>query len=208
MATIDDGKFFRDIRLSLFSGSLEQPQVDGINAMLASCRSPDGAFLEDMHWSAYKFGTAYLETGKTMQPINEYGGPVYFKRMYDIEGDRPDKARELGNLTPGDGVLFHGRGYVQLTGRRNYRVLGERIAVDLEVDPDKALEAETAARIMTIGMREGLFTGRKLGDYFPPDGQPQWVEARRIINGLDRAHDVAAYAQMFYSAFQASLAAA
>lgn len=208
MATIDDGKFFTGIRGSLFGGTLTQSQVDGINAILAACRNPAGEFLEDLHWSAYKFGTAYLEVDRTMQPINEYGGPVYFKRMYDIEGDRPDVARQLGNLNPGDGNLFHGRGYVQLTGRRNYRVVGDRIEVDLENNPDRALEPEIAAKVMTIGMAEGIFTGRKLGDYFPPGGQPQWVEARRIINGLDRAHDVAAYAQSFYASLQAALLAA
>ena len=62
---------------------------------------------------AYVLATTNLETGYTMRPINEFGGNAYFKKMYDIKGDRPSKARELGNLSPGDGIKYHGRGYVQ-----------------------------------------------------------------------------------------------
>jgi hypothetical protein len=54
-------------------------------------------------------------------------------------------------------------------------------------------------------MREGLFTGRKLGDYFPTDGHPAPVDlaegfrnARRIINAMDRAALIAGYAVDFY----------
>jgi len=50
------------------------------------------------------------ETASTMQPIKEIGNAAYFKRMYDIEGARPAKARELGNIHPGDGAKFCGMG--------------------------------------------------------------------------------------------------
>ncbi|WP_337739427.1 hypothetical protein [Agrobacterium vitis] len=48
-------------------------------------------------------------------------------------------------------------------------------------------------------MTEGWFTGRKLSDYFTPSSS-DWVNARKIINRLDRAQDIAGYAKAFNSA--------
>ena len=49
-----------------------------------------------------------------------------------------------GSRQSGDGFRFRGRGYLQLTGRSNYRVAGRQIGVDLENNPDLATEPETA----------------------------------------------------------------
>ncbi|HEV3241811.1 MAG TPA: hypothetical protein VGY14_00920 [Methyloceanibacter sp.] len=96
-----------------------------------------------------------------MQPIHENGGPMYFLSMYDKDGDRPKVAARLGNAEKGDGVRFHGRGYVQLKGRTNYRKAGKLVDLDLLGDPNLARSA---------GMEAGLFTTKKFGDYFntPP----------------------------------------
>jgi hypothetical protein len=47
-------------------------------------------------------------------------------------------------------------------------------------------------------MERGLFTGKKLSDYFN-DKKTDWRNARRIINGLDKADTIARYAQNFYN---------
>ena len=47
-------------------------------------------------WVAYALATTFHETAATMQPVMEYGGPAYFKRMYDPEGARPKVAKALG----------------------------------------------------------------------------------------------------------------
>ena len=48
----------------------------------------------------------------------------------------PPKAKELGNTEPGDGWRYRGGGFLQTTGRENYRVLGKMIGVDLEANPE------------------------------------------------------------------------
>lgn len=161
---------------------------------------------------AYGLGTAYHETAHTMEPVHEYGGPAYLTRMYDIRGNRPAKARELGNLTPGDGVKFAGRGFVQLTGRSNYvRASAKLRAVGFDVDllanPDLAMRPDIAAAIMVYGMIEGWFTGRDLADDLLEDGpstRAQFAASRDIINGTDKADLIAGYAVDFQTGLLAA----
>ena len=193
-ASLNRSAFFDAVREKPFGGRLSQGQVDGMNAILDAC--PPDLSTDRL---AYCLATPVVETARTMQPIKEYGGASYFRRMYDIQGERPAKARELGNLTPGDGALFCGRGYVQLTGRSNYQRATTRLRTlgyltptdDLEKTPDLAMRPDVAAAILFVGMGEGWFTGRKLSDYFTT-GRADAVEARRIINGQDRAVEIAA----------------
>lgn len=138
-----------------------------------------------------------------MQPIGEYGGNAYFLRRYDISGPNPAKARELGNFAVGDGARFKGRGYVQLTGRANYRRAEAELGLPLLLDPDLALQPDVAAKIMRRGMTEGWFTGRTLGSLPPIATFEQFKRARRIINGMDRAAEIAAYAMEFQDALVA-----
>lgn len=190
-------KFFQMVRAAF--GQLEQSQVDGFNALLKAM----GEARWPVAWAAYGLATAWHEVARTMQPIKERGGPIYFRRMYDIQGDRPSKARQLGNLTPGDGAKYAGRGFVQLTGRTNYEKAGEHLGVDLVGNPDLALGCDVASRILLWGMESGAFTGKGLKDYLPIDGEAgheAFKQARRIINGQDKADKIAKEAIAFQSA--------
>lgn len=189
--------FYAGVRLSLFGSSLSQSQVNGMEAVLDQA----GKTFIDPRWLAYMLATAFHETGQTMQPIHERGGTDYFFRMYDPKGQRPKVAADLGNTQSGDGVRFAGRGLVQLTGRRNYTTFSKLVGVDLVANPDAAMQDAIAVKIMFEGMERGLFTGKKLADYFTPKSS-DWVSARKIINGLDRANDIANYAKRFYDALQ------
>lgn len=191
--------FFTAIRSSKALGpSLTSDEVSGCEAILAACAGFPAS------WAAYALATAVVETASTMQPIKEMGGTAYFRRMYDIEGARPAKARELGNLTPGDGARYCGRGYVQLTGRANYAKAEAALGVPLVADPDLALKADVAATIMRRGMQEGWFTGKSLSSYLPAEADiHNFTNARRIINGQDRAIEIAGYALEFQSALKA-----
>lgn len=128
------------------------------------------------------------------RPIEEIGGPKYFHRMYDIEGDRPEVARDLGNLEPGDGIRFRGRGFIQLTGRANYRGYGRALGVDIENNPDLACEDDWAVKILVkYSVDHGLdvWADRawKTTDdaQFPEDFCLRKI--RRLVNGGLRHYD-------------------
>jgi predicted chitinase len=75
----------------------------------------------------------------------EYGGSLDF-RKYDLKF-APKKARELGNIKIGDGARYKGRGYIQLTGRYNYKRAGQALGLPLEQNPELAEKPEIAAKI-------------------------------------------------------------
>ncbi len=189
--------FFAAIRKSLFGGSLQPGQVERVEILLDAIERADWP----LAYAAYAFGTAHHETAK-WQHLKELGGSTYFTRMYDKTGERPKVAATLGNTEVGDGARFAGRGFVQLTGRANYRKAGTAIGIDLIKEPQRAEEPAIAARLLIWGMETGAYTGKACRDYLdktPPD----YVGARRIINGTDRASMVAGYAREFAAALMA-----
>lgn len=72
-------------------------------------------------------------------------GKNYF-RKYDIKYN-PRQAQSLGNTRPGDGQRYHGRGYIQLTGRSNYQMAGDALGIDLINKPELAAKPDIAAQI-------------------------------------------------------------
>lgn len=89
-----------------------------------------------------------------------------------------------------------GRGYVQITHLSNYSKFGELLKIDLVANPDLALNKDISYKIASLGMREGLFTGKKLSDYIN-ENKTDFLNARKIINGLDRAADIEKIAKAF-----------
>ena len=187
---VDHTRFFNAYRSAY--GRLSQATVNGLE-LLGRNMVEDGE-LKSVQWAAYMLATVKHECANRWMPITEYGRRDYFDK-YEA-GTR--LGRRLGNTEPGDGYRFRGRGYVQITGRANYARMTEALALgddeDLVRDPDQALRPVIAYRIMSLGMRKGLFTGRKLADYINDDGC-DYKEARRIINGQDQAELIAGYAE-------------
>lgn len=173
--------FFDNVR-SLFAGRLNQSQVDGLNALLDAV---NGCRINE---AAYMLATAYHETARTMQPIGEYGKG----RKYDY-GKRLKMSRQPYSDTQ---AIFYGRGYVQLTWYENYDKAGRLLGIDLLNKPELALDAAIAARIMREGMLDGWFTGKKLANYVGLR-TANYVGARYIINGRDKAEQIAAQAVVF-----------
>lgn len=138
--------------------------------------------------AAYVLGTAWHESGR-FQYMREIWGPTPAQKRYEGRKD-------LGNTVAGDGKKFMGRGFVQITGRRNYTDWGRRLGLDLLKEPQLAERPEIAARIIVEGMQLGTFTGKKLSDYVTLQVS-DFTSARRIVNGLDKAALIAGYAREF-----------
>lgn len=198
----DYGKFFDHLRKTNVLGpKISETEFSGCTAIILACQAARWG----ISWTSYSLATSYIETAMTMQPIKELGGTAYYMRMYDITGRRPEKARELGNLTPGDGAKYPGMGYVQMTGLANYRKATKKLQalgfnVDLVANPELAMRPDIAAAIMVMGMSEGWFTTRKLADDLPvrgPGSLRQFVLSRDIINGKDRDDEIASVAMVF-----------
>jgi len=174
--------FFERVSLTLFDGKLAAKPKAGLTAILDGWEK----WLPkvDDRWIAYAFATAHHETDRTIGPIREYGR---------------GKGRKYGLPDPATGQTYYGRGLVQLTWKDNYAKCAKLLKVDLVNQPDLALDLANAVPIMLLGMRDGLFTGRKFADYFSPTVE-KWVDARAMINGRDRAQLIADYAKRYYAA--------
>ncbi len=152
---------------------------------------------------AYLLATSKHETGHTFDPVEEANWlswnarKKYYEEMYDPVLGKDEKrrkmARENENTQKGDGAKYFGRGFVQLTWKRNYRRMKEKFNVDFVNNPALALEHEWAMKILIYGSEEGIFTGKKLSDYIS-DTTTDYVNARRVINGTDKASLIADYA--------------
>lgn len=131
---------------------------------------------------AYVLATTQWETAQTFKPVRE--------AFWCNEEWRRCNFRYYP---------YYGRGYVQLTWQQNYARYGEILGIDLVADPDRAMEPRVALFILVHGFKTGAFTGRRLADYIDRERR-DFINARRCINGSDRAHEIARLAEKFLQA--------
>ncbi len=100
--------------------------------------------LTNVNMISAALGTIRAET-EGFVPISEL--PSHFNTL---PGQAAFSAYEykLGNKNPGDGARYRGRGYVQLTGRDNYKKYGEVLDIPLTDNPDSACAPEIAACLL------------------------------------------------------------
>lgn len=166
--------FFERIGHALFGGKLTKTQVDGITRILDYREARYPKMTDDQF--AYLLATVKWETAHTMIPVREMGGERYLKTK--------------------EYYPWVGEGLVQVTWESNARKFGAKKPGDL-------MNWSIALHAVFAGMVKGMFTGKKLSDYIT-DGRADYVGARRIINGTDRAKLIARFAQAFRDALRQS----
>jgi len=181
---IDKVKFYERLRTVKLFTKLTQLQVDSIDAILNEI---DKQGITDIRQMAYIFATAYWEAHNPkkpdlrLTPMREFGGETYLKsKKY---------------------YPYFGRGFSQLTWHYNYKKEGARLGLDLLNNPDLILDVPVAANSHVYCMRHGSYTGKKLSDYIN-DKTCDYQNARRIVNGKDKATEIASIAQKFETCLQ------
>ncbi len=132
---------------------------------------------------AYILATVDHETNGSFQPVEE----GYYL------GESAAAYQKTLHYYP-----YYGRGYVQLTWAENYHKYSALTGLDLLNQPDWVMRPEVSLFILIDGMKRGVFTGRGLDD-FTTASRLDFVEARRIINGKDRAEEIASLADSWLS---------
>lgn len=182
-----------------FNGKMNDTQAECLNGFVSAWLIYNNVLGKNVpiSWLAYVLATTYHETAFTMEPIEECGKGV---------------GHSYGEPDPVTGQTYYGRGYVQLTWKDNYQNAQDHVVdfrtmkcdVPLVMQPDLAMTPWVAAQIAIIGMSEGWFTGKKLSDYLT-EYSTDYVNARRIINGTDKAQTIAAYAEEVEAAIKLAL---
>lgn len=147
------------------------------NLIIKTCK--DHGLLRNQ--AAYVLATTEWETARTFQPVKE---------AYWVKNAEAWRKKNL-RYWP-----WYGRGFVQLTWEENYIRAGKALGLDLTTNPDKVMEPVVSAEILVRGMKEGWFTGKKLSDYITLK-QSDFLNARRIVNAMDKASDIAALARKY-----------
>ncbi len=181
---IDRVKFYQELRNKKLFKTLTQLQVDSIDAILNECELQG---VDDIRQVAYILATPYHECYNPkkpetrLTPITEYGSKAY------LEGKKY--------------YPYIGRGFSGLTWEDNYRKEGKRLNLDLVNSPDLILDIPVAANSHVWCLTHGTYTGKKISDYIN-DKKCDFVNSRRVINGKDKAEEIAAIAQKFLTCLQ------
>jgi putative chitinase len=133
--------------------------------------------LTRLQYLAYMLATVKWETAGTMQPVREMGGEKYLrsKKYYPWVGE----------------------GLVQVTWEANHRKFGATA-------PGQLLTWPQCLVPLFDGMLKGMFTGKKLSDFL--DSQPpDFLHARRIINAMDKAAQIASSAEAIFAALKSAV---
>lgn len=167
---------FDKVKFTLFGGKLTQEQVNGINTILDEAHKIG---ITDKRQLAYILATVHHETGKQFRPIKEFGGEKYLltKAYYP----------------------YYGRDLCQTTWKANYEKVKKFSGIDVVTHPELIGQMPLAAQVCVMFMSKGWYTGKKLSDYFN-DTKEDWISARKIINGKDKAELIAGYGKEFLSA--------
>lgn len=140
----------------------------------------------------YILPTAWWESAGTMHPVKE---------AYWLSEDWRKKHLRY--------YPWYGRGLIQTTWEDNYIAMWKELGLEGPVNPDAFLEWDVALPALFVGMQKGMYTGRDLDDYIDlidegdDEDAREMRAARRIVNGTDKASEIAKLGLKFEKALKA-----
>lgn len=155
------------------------------NAELAKERIGEAFRATSLHYKAHiacGLATVQWENNHTFEPVKEVN---WLSESW--------RKKNLGYYP------FYGRGYAHITWERNYDLYAGVMGLDLVDDPELALRHDVSLFVLARGMKSGDFTGRRLEEYITRN-KMKFVNARRVINGENKAHEIAALAEEYMDA--------
>ena len=111
--------------------------------MIGQCAHESGGFSRRVESLFYTTPERLMAVWPTRFPSRSSALP-FVRNSQGLANNVYANRNGNGNTASGDGFRFRGRGYLQLTGRDNYRNFGARVGIDLEADPERAAEPATA----------------------------------------------------------------
>lgn len=149
---------------------------------------------------SYIIATAFHES-RFGEYMTEIGSNSYF----DKYKAGTTLGNQLGNTEENDHIIYKGRGFVQITGRANYKKYQDILGLPLLNNPEiVANDFDIAAYIIVHGMVNGVFTGKKLSSYIN-SYKIDFYNARRTVNGTDKAELIKSYADKVFSFYKEEL---
>lgn len=202
--------FYGIIRENLFRGKLTQGVVDTLGSIVDTYYAHYMPTADPEHL-AYILATAYHESYHRSK--NPDWNPVRegFAKSNEAAIAVVTKMYEQGRINHNyslphtNGRSYYGRGHVQCTWPENYRKMGRLLNMPLYENPDLMLDPIVSAKALVIGSVEGVYTGRKLSDYDTPDDMLDAFNARRVINGLDKAEKIKGDYEIFHFAINSAI---
>ncbi len=201
-------QYFEEKYLKEFGRELSTVKKENIFTITDAFELDDD--MKSLRWLAYILATSMHESNDTFAPVVEGYWLTESRRLGTLYNYyKKNNPRALKTIFPNGKrePAYYGRGrVVQLTHFNNYmnaslKIYGNNILLN---DPDMIIHNSKCDLTVTFrGMLEGWFTGYSLPQFFPLNSnKANWVGARRIINGLDKARMIAKYAMKFYDCLE------
>jgi len=193
--------FYDSAGRSVFGGAPSTAAVDNMEIILDYWFAKHAG--RPLAQLAYILATVRREVGSNMAPVRE-------TFAQSDEQARAKLATRIYAQPAGEhGHAYYGRGYVQLTWLRNYERQQNKLGIPLVENPDLALRPEHAINILVEGMLEGDFNEQGHGlAYYVNETTQDFFQARRTVNILDHAEEVAGNARSFLEALTLAKGAA
>ncbi|MEM1397082.1 MAG: glycoside hydrolase family 19 protein [Pseudomonadota bacterium] len=210
---IEPDAFYESIQESYSVYEREGRHFAGTDAIIGYWN--DDPRLIDKRWLAYILATSYHETATRMAPVRETLATSDERAVSILRNDYGKHPHRYANpyWEPNreTGHSYFGRGYVQITHDFNYKTADEQLGVGSRSEsyfwnPHLALAPDESVLITYDGMVYGWFTNGRhcLLRHFRPNKRGDWHDARRIINGTNKADDIAEHASKFLIAIDAA----